>query len=943
MRFRARSILAFAIALVAAVQLNARAEPISAADAEFFEKEIRPLLIQHCHKCHGDSAEPKGGLTLTSRAAILKGGESGPAAVAGKPQESRLIAAINHDGLEMPPDSEKLEPAQIARLTRWVERGLLWPENDPESLKRAKHAAIGAQVAAARRDFWSFQPVQNPTPPAVKNADWVKTSIDRFVLAELEARGLSPSPPADKRTLLRRLSFDLVGLPPTPEEFDDFLADKSAEATARVVDHLLASPRYGERWGRHWLDVARYADTKGYVLFQDANFPWSYTYRDYVVRALNDDLPYDRFVLEQLAADLLPLETDKRPLTALGFLTLGSGFMNNQQDVIDDRIDVVTRGLLGLTVTCARCHDHKFDPIPTEDYYSLYGVLASAVEPTVPPLFEEPPRTEAYAAFAKELDERQRKLNEYLDQKYRELISGARTRAGEYLLAAQALEGKPSTGEFMLLADGNDLNPTMIIRYQTYLERTAAGHDPVLAVWHRLAALVPADFAAKSSETVEQLVANQTADKPINSLVAGAFLGKPLKDMNDVSRIYGELLSGAGRIWQAESDRAKSASSEPPKTLADANLEALRKVLWGADCPACVARNEFNELALLPDRPAQDIRNKLVKAIEEWRASGPAAPPRAMALEELPTPIAPRVFVRGNSNQLGEEVPRRFLRVLCDGQPAPFPHGSGRLDLARAIVDRDNPLTARVLVNRVWLDHFGSALVGTPSDFGLRSEKPTHPALLDYLAWNFVERGWSIKKLHREIVLSAVYQQASADRAECRQIDPENTWLWKMNRRRLDFEATRDSLLSVAGRLESTLGGPPVKEINEPTTTRRAIYGYIDRLNLPGVFRTFDFPNPDATSPQRVPTTVPQQALFFMNSPLVIASARHVLARADVAALADPRARICRLYRVTLGRDPSAEEVEWAKSFIDNAAASEGGWNQLSQGLLSANEFVFID
>jgi len=390
-------------------------------------------------------------------------------------------------------------------------------------------------------------------------------------------------------------------------------------------------------------------------------------------------------------------------------------------------------------------------------------------------------------------------------------------------------------------------------------------------------------------------------------------------------------------------DRAKAAGSAPPTSLADANLEALRQALWGADCPACVARNEFNELALLPDRPAQDIRNKLVKAIEEWRASGPAAPPRAMAVEELPTPVAPRVFVRGNSNQLGEEVPRRFLRVLCDGQPAPFPNGSGRLDLARAIVDRDNPLTARVLVNRVWLDHFGSALVGTPSDFGLRSEKPTHAALLDYLAWNFMERGWSLKKLHREIVLSAVYQQSSDDRAECRTIDPENTWLWKANRRRLDFEATCDSLLAVAGRLESTLGGPPVKEINEPTTTRRAIYGYIDRLNLPGVFRTFDFPNPDATSPQRVPTTVPQQALFFMNNPLVIQSARHVLARGDLASLSDPTARIRRLYRVILGRDPAAEEIQWAKSFLDSATASDAGWIQLSQGLLSANEFVFID
>ena len=495
----------------------------------------------------------------------------------------------------------------------------------------------------------------------------------------------------------------------------------------------------------------------------------------------------------------------------------------------------------------------------------------------------------------------------------------------------------------MLLADGNDLNPTMIIRYQNYLERTAAGHDPVLAVWHRLAAIAPAEFAAQAAPTVEAMVAARTADKPLNPLVVGAFLGKPLKDMNDVARTYGELLAGAGRLWQAELDRAKGSASEPPQALADANLEALRQVLWGADSPACVARTELNELALLPDRPAQDVRNKLVKAIEEWRASGPAAPPRAMALEELPTPIAPRVFLRGNPNQLGQEVPRRFLRCLCNGRPEPFPHGSGRLDLARAIVDRDNPLTARVLVNRVWLEHFGSALVGTPSDFGLRSEKPTHPELLDYLAWNFMERGWSLKSLHREIVLSAAYQQASDERPDCLRVDPENTWLWRMNRRRLDFEATRDSLLAAAGRLDGTLGGPPVKEINEPAAMRRAIYGYIDRLNLPGVFRTFDFPNPDATSPRRVPTTVPQQALFFMNSPLAIASAKNVLTRADVVSLADPSAKIRRLYRVILGRDPAVEEIQWARTLVDGAAASEAAWSQLSQGLLSANEFVFID
>jgi hypothetical protein len=384
--------------------------------------------------------------------------------------------------------------------------------------------------------------VVNPSVPEVSNSSWAQTGIDPFVLAELDKHSLTPSPAADKRTLLRRLSFDLIGLPPAPEDLEAYLADESPGATERVVERLLASPHYGERWARHWLDVARYADTKGYVLFQDANFPWSYTYRDYVVRAFNEDLPYDRFLIEQIAADKLPLGKDRRPLTALGFLTLGSGFMNNQQDVIDDRIDVITRGLLGLTVSCARCHDHKFDPIPTRDYYSLYGVLASSVEPTVPPLFEDPPQTEAYAAFAAELATREKKLTDYVDGKFAALLAGAHSRVAEYLLAGHAQRGKPPTEEFMLLADTDDLNPTMVLRYQVYLERTAKSHDPVWAIWHALGALPAEQFEASASATVERLITEQTAERPINALVAGAFLGKPIKELKDAAQIYGQLL-----------------------------------------------------------------------------------------------------------------------------------------------------------------------------------------------------------------------------------------------------------------------------------------------------------------------------------------------------------------------------------------------------------------
>ncbi len=936
-------LLSFALVAIAVGTAIASAAEPSAADAEFFEKEIRPLLVARCYKCHGEVKEPKGGLSLTSREAVLKGGESGPVAIEGKPQASLLISAINYDGLEMPPEGNKLGDVEIARLTRWVQLGLPWPKTDAKALESARVTAEAEQIAAARRSFWSFQSVRNPPRPAVRDTSWVQAPIDRFVLAELETHGLSPSPRADNRTLLRRLTFDLIGLPPTPEEIEDFQRDDSPAAVDRVVDRLLSSPRYGERWGRHWLDVARYADTKGYVLFQDDKFPWSYTYRDYVVRAFNEDLRYDRFIIEQLAADLLPLGADRRALTALGFLTLGNGFMNNQQDVIDDRIDVVTRGLLGLTVTCARCHDHKFDPIPTADYYSLYGVMASSTEPTIPPLFEDPPNSEAYAAFAKELAERERKLNEYLDEKYRELAEGARSRVAEYLLAANFLKDKPTTEDFMLLADGSDLNPTMIIRYQVFLERSRAGHDPVLAIWHTLAALPEDQVAAKAAEVVEQQIAGQSADKPINPLVAGAFLGKPLKDLADAARIYGELLNGAEHLWQSTVAQASAAKQSPPTALADANAEALRQVFHGPQAPANFSTSEIGVLALLPDRPAQEVRTKLLKAIEEWRATGPAAPPRAMVLEDIPSPLRPRVFVRGNPNQLGAEVPRRFLRVLCDGDPPAFGGGSGRLELARAITDRQNPLTARVLVNRVWLHHFGRPLVGTPSDFGLRSDPPSHPELLDHLAWSFMEGGWSIKRLHRQIVLSAAYQQSSDDRSECRKIDPENTWLWRASRRRLDFEATRDALLAVSGRLETKLGGPTIPSLADPASTRRTIYGFVDRLNLPGVFRTFDFPNPDSTSPERTLTTIPQQALFFMNNPLVMACAKSVLARPEVAGESDEVRKIGRVYLLTLGREPATEELDWARQYLSAAASRPAVWDEFAQSLLLSNEFVFVD
>ena len=662
------------------------------------------------------------------------------------------------------------------------------------------------------------------------------------------------------------------GAPSDAEEIRAYLDDKSPVADERVVDRLLGSPRYGERWARHWLDVARYADTKGYVFLEDKDYPWAYTYRDYVIRSFNDDLPYDRFVVEQLAADQLPLGEDKRALAALGFLTVGARFMNNVQDILDDRIDVTTRGLMGLTVTCARCHDHKFDPIPTADYYALYGVFASSVEPSVPPTFAPPPRTEEYAAFERELGRREAEHEEFVGSKYAQLVEGSKRRAAEYLLAAQAARKKPKTDEFMLIADGHDLNPAMVGRWRALLDRTRRQHDPVFAPWHALAELPADHFREKARPILESMGRRTDPARRVNAPLIRSLLDADPADLAAVAAVYSRVLNRAEMV-RAETDERSRLNGSTRDSLGDEDYDALRRVFHARDAPPDLPRASIDSLSLVPDRPSQEKLLELKRAVDDWRATGPGAPPRAMALVDLPRPIDPHVFIRGNPASPGPAVKRRFLTALSEGEPAPFTKGSGRLELAKAIADRENPLTARVLVNRVWMLHFGSPLSTPRATSAPRSDPPSHPELLDHLASAFMEDGWSLKRLHRRIVLSATFRQASDDRPEGRAIDPENRWLWRMNRRRLDWESTRDFMLATSGRLDPTVGGPPVKDILTADSRRRTIYGAIDRLNLPGLYRSFDFPDPNATSAQRHETSVPPQALFFMNHPLIRDSA----------------------------------------------------------------------
>jgi hypothetical protein len=711
----------------------------------------------------------------------------------------------------MPPKGDKLTDQQIADLTEWVRRGA----PDPRTIQTI--GSSGAAYGGVGKQHWAFQPVKKPAVPSVQNAAWVKNPVDNFVLAKLEANGMTPNAPADKATLIRRVYFDLIGLPPHPSEVIAFSKDNSPDALAKVVDKLLASPQYGEHWARYWLDMARYSDTKGDAPRQDdVRFPHAWTYRDWVISAFNADLPYDKFIIAQLAGDYYTASIEKqakarkpvspstmakkaevteassdsvvqlpkyevndsrvvetRPmLAALGFLTLGNQFNGRKDDIIGDQIDVTTKAFLGLTVACARCHDHKFDPIPTKDYYSLYGVFANSVQPPELPTLETKPR---------------------------------------------------QTPELL-----------------EYLEKSAA-------------------LAKREKE----LKAEQAA---FRAAVAGKGKGKA---------------------------KGKAAATEMKEMMASGKIDPKKR------------------------QQLQRATREVYRDINNLETQHPGAPARANALFDvhaLNPRQAPRdypVLLRGEVGNRGEMVPRRFLEILS---PDPkkrevWRDGSGRLQLAKAIADPKNPLTARVFVNRMWQQHWGVGFVETPDDLGNMSSTPTHPELLDWLAATFVENKWSIKSLHRTIVLSAAYQQSGQTNPAYAEKDPNNKLLWRFNLRRMDFEELHDSLLAITGELNRTYGGKPVVISSEEFAKRRSIYTLIDRTNPPELLTQFDFPSPDVASGRRYETLVPQQALFLMNSPMVIETARKLVDRPAFAELKSDEERVTLLYLAIFQRWPTKEEV----------------------------------
>ncbi len=866
------------------------------AAGDFFESRVRPLLVANCYDCHTDGA--KGGLRVDSREALIKGGRRGPAIVPGKPEESLLIAAVNHSlaDLRMPKGAGKLEPQEIADLTKWVKGGAVWPATN---LAKTDSAYV---IKPEQKGFWSFKPVKQPVIPEIKTRALVNNPIDNFVLAKLEQNGLSYNPPADKRALIRRATYDLTGLPPTPEEIEAFIADRSPGAFAKVVDRLLASPHYGERWGRRWLDLARYSDTLGaadFINHIQIWFPYSYTYRDWVIRALNEDMPYDQFLIQQIAADRVP-NNDPRNLAALGFLTLSRGGLGvSKDDRIDDRIDVVTRGALGLTVSCARCHNHKFDPIPTRDYYSLFSVFVNTRDPEVLPLLDPKAADDAKdIALKAETKKIEEEIGKYRKERFPELKATYRAadEIAKNLFAVYEARDLKKETELQKLSRDRDYNLYMLRRWQSFTKKNA--ENDVWLVWSRLSAIPEKEFAAKAATTLKDLLADST--RKINPLVAQAFT-EPPATLRDTANRYGKLL----------------ASFDKTGACSDPDEEALRQVLHGEESPVNVPFDDFNSIRLVKDSQAErDKRLRIERLVLKHAYEG--APPRAMSLEDEPEPKPGYVFIRGNSANKGEQVQRQFLQILAGDNRQPFTDGAGRLELAQAIVDRDNPLTARVMVNRIWQGHFGAGLVRTPSDFGTRGAPPTHPELLDYLARYFVEHGWSIKSMHRLMMISRAYQQSSADNAVGRRADPENTTLWRMNRRRLDFEELRDSLLAAGGKLDRAMGGLPLSATAWPFTHRRTVYSFIDRVRLPNDFRNFDFASPDGHTAERYLTTVPQQALFMMNSPFAMEQAAALINRGEIASEKNPRLRIQKLYRLVYGRAPKAEEIALGLEYLRN-------------------------
>ena len=1003
----------------------ARAE----SDTDFFENRIRPILVAKCDGCHSNAkGKTSGGLALDTRDGWQKGGDNGAVIVPGKPDESVLIKAIRYqdEDLQMPPPEKggKLTDREIAALTEWVTRGA----PDP----RIAAARIGGMSLDEARRWWAFQPLKKPAPPTVADTAWPRTDLDRFIALQRESHGLKPLADADKRTLIRRATFDLTGLPPTPEEIQSFLQDETSDAFGKVIDQLLASPDYGVRWGRHWLDVARYADTAGDG--SDYPVPQAGQYRDWVINAVNADQPFDQFVRDQIAGDILarsrPPEDFSRSVTATGFLAIGKRYgyaPNPDYQYLDfaDVIDSVSRSILGLSVGCARCHDHKYDPLTAADYYAMYGIFQSTVwafpggeeqkrpsqfPPLVPPE-EAARRDQAKAAEIARLDGEIAKLKAekatldgnafaggidlaFEGQALGKPLAAPWLSAGAVVAAAEAqspfahvhpagargarLSCKESgDGVRYVFQPGLRATSNQLMHFTVDFRTVAAGEQPGSYRFYLGRGVVQSVALDCSVSATEFAVRNGANWEVIRKVEPGTWYTLRIT-LDPAKKIFSGIVGtaadltkfeekGLGPTWDGVADTficdGNGHVPGPALTRDLDNIglqtqpfnapggEAVRPPALPADWKERVAKLDVDLAALTKAREAEASRVPY---------------PVAYGVSEG-KPVNARLQKRGEPDQLGDEVPRRFLEILGNDAVPAESQGSGRLELANWLTRPTNPLTARVFVNRVWQWHFGQGLVATPSDFGTRGELPSHPELLDWLASEFIASGWSLKSLHRLIMQSRTYQLSSEDEGANLKSDPANRWYWRYTRRALDAESIRDAMLVISGRLDRSVAEvhpfPPVGTwgftIHNPfhavyDSNRRSAYLMVQRNRRHPFLALFDAADPNLSVAERQPTTTPTQTLFLMNSPFIHEQSE-ALARRLLAMPGDDAARIRYAFEACHGKEPAMGDVDEAVAFvtgyIKRLAAQGvpgdqqviGAWAALGRVLLTSNGLLYVD
>ena len=907
-------------------------ETTTASQLEFFEKKVRPLLVQHCYECHS-AKDVKGGLRLDSAKGWQKGGDSGVAIVPNEPNSSRLIEAVRYsnEDFQMPPTG-KLSADDIQTLEQWIAQGAADPR--PE-VAAASHSALKGMSVEDGRQFWSFVPVQVPEIPQPSTPDWARTPIDAFVLSKLEARGLEPAPRADRRTLIRRATFDLTGLPPSTAEVAAFVADDSSDAFEMLIDRLLASPDYGVRWGRHWLDVARYADSNG--LDENLAFGSAWRYRDYVVDTFNNDKPFDRFLKEQMAGDLMP-EASVESRIATGFLVLGAKVLAEpdreklDMDTIDEQLDSSGKAFLGLTLGCVRCHDHKFDPIKQTDYYGLAAIFKSTRTfgdtnyGAIKHWNEYSFATEAEKASLKTIDEeiaaKKAAAATFKAEATSRLRIDVRSKAAVYLATAAGIDPDTSLIDLQALAEPLGLHPRVLHHCRQHLKFHA--DDALFLKWRELQAV---------------------------------------GDTDGIRQHYAGLFAAAdAALATAKTTNASATSS------GDAALDAVREAL--DDPSGFLALPPKPEFALEATTLAEFHRLSEIARVVESSAADEAS---AMSVADGTVQTSLPISVRGDHRNPGDPVPRGFPSVmLADASPVILPDSqSGRLQLAEWMASPHHPLTSRVIVNRIWRWHFGRGLVASTDNFGIIGDQPSNPELLDWLAHHFTTSGWSIKSFHRLIMTSSVYQMDSQHprSSEFLVIDPEVELLWRFRRQRLDAEQIRDSILQVSGRLDRSLGGKTVPLRNRQfvfdhtsidhtkyDSLRRAVYLPVIRNNLYTMFEQFDFPDPTMPTGSRNATVVAPQALLMMNSELVIDSA-DAMARSLLNDRSDPVHRIELGYDRAISRSPTDAETKLALDFILQMTTQDAAtdataetqrltelraWSLFCQTLLACNEFIYV-